>query len=72
MFNSKLFFLVFKIYYNVNFNIEPNLNSELLDNLKPYKTWRFLSVYNWANSLFECYFRGFKKAIGLYNKNKIG
>lgn len=54
------------------FNIEPNLNSELLDNLKPYKTWRFLSVYNWANSLFECYFRGFKKAIGLYNKNKIG
>ena len=25
MFNSKLFFLVFKMYYNVNFNIEPNL-----------------------------------------------
>lgn len=53
------------------FNIKLELNTQLLNDLKPYNTWKLLSLYNWVATLFDCNIRSFKKAIGLYNKNKI-
>ncbi|MCF6181133.1 glycosyltransferase [Lutibacter sp.] len=54
-----------------DFNIVSHKKEELIKEIKPFKKWILLSFYNWVNSLVECYFKDFKKVIGLYNKNKI-
>jgi hypothetical protein len=52
-----------------DFNIVSSKKHELINNLKPYKTWRLLAAYNKVNSMFEVYFKDFKKFIGLYKQD---
>ncbi|MBI9041304.1 glycosyltransferase [Lutibacter sp.] len=54
-----------------DFNIVSSKKNELINNLKLYKTWRWLSAYNKVNSSLDIYFKDFKKTLGLYNKNRI-
>ena len=53
----------------INFNIASNKINQLISNVKPVKKWVLKSLYNRIDSLFECYFKDFKKTLGLYNKN---
>lgn len=66
---------LFTGYNNTNpiiindFNISPDKRHEIIAAIIPYKNWKFLSFWNKANSLFEFFFKDFKKSIGLYKHN---
>ncbi len=51
-----------------DFIVSEVINTEINQNLLPYKNWRFLSFRNRLYVKFGLYLKTFKKTIGLYNK----
>jgi hypothetical protein len=50
-------------------NISPDKRDKIIAALIPYKNWKILSFWNKTNSLFEYFYKDFKKSIGLYKQN---